>query len=85
MSTNAKYEGNLMITDENATDFAHITEVTGWLIIWADGASLPALASVSGGLSIEADGASLPALTSVGGGLNIHAEGVELPALERRS
>ncbi len=73
-----KYEGNLIITDENKNDFAELTEVTGWLEIYAD-AQLPALTSIGSWLEIYAD-AELPALTSIGDTLYIRAD-AELPAL----
>jgi acyl-[acyl carrier protein]--UDP-N-acetylglucosamine O-acyltransferase len=60
-----KIEGNLIITRENAPQYAALTTVGGYLSI-RDDAQLPALTSVGGYLHIGAD-AQLPALTSVGG------------------
>ena len=65
-----KHIGDLIVTKQNAASVAHITEVTGYLSIWAD-AQLPVLTSVGGNLSIWAEGAQLPVLTSVGGNLYI--------------
>ncbi len=75
---NMKHEGNLIITKDNAEDFAEITSVGGYLSVEAD-AQLPALTSVGGNLYVRAD-AQLPALTSVGGYLYVEAD-AQLPAL----
>jgi hypothetical protein len=72
------YEGNLIITADNAEKYVELTEVTGWLRISSE-AQFPALTSVGGGLEIKAE-AQFPALTSVGGGLEIKAE-AQFPAL----
>ncbi len=79
--TNSIHSGDLFITHDNINDFVHVTRVEGYLTIYANGASLPALTSVGDYLQLEADGAGLPALTSVGGSLYIYANGASLPAL----
>ena len=74
-----KYEGDLIITEENKNDFTELTEVTGGLEIYAD-AQLPVLQTVGGWLCIRTD-VQLPALQTVGGWLYIYAD-AQLPALQ---
>lgn len=52
MTTSTKHIGNLIVTKKNAADVAHITEITGYLYIQAEGAALPVLTSVGGYLYI---------------------------------
>lgn len=52
-ASNTKYVGDLIVTKANLKDCADITEVTGYLYILAEGASLPVLTSVSGDLYIS--------------------------------
>lgn len=55
------HEGNLIITNENAAQYEHITKVTGRLYV-RDGATLnaPALTKVTGWLDVY-EGATLTA------------------------
>ena len=56
-----RHEGNLIITAENAAQYAALVEVTGWLDV-REGATLtaPALVEVTGGLYVS-EGATLTA------------------------
>lgn len=55
------HEGSLIITNENAAQYEHLTEVAGWLYV-REGATLtaPALTEVRGGLYIR-EGATMTA------------------------
>ena len=65
-------DGNLIITRENAAEYAELEMVTGDLYVRAD-FSAPVLTSVGGYLYVHAD-FSAPVLTSVGGGLSVRAD-----------
>jgi len=67
-----KYEGDLIITKENAKKYRDLKEVTGSLSVEAE-ASFPVLTSVGRFLSVRAE-ASFPVLTSVGRFLYVRAE-----------
>ena len=77
-----KIIGNLTITNENYEKYKGITEVSGYVDIRAENASLPALTEVSGSVDIRAENASLPALTK-SGSVDIRAENASLPALTK--
>ena len=67
-----KYNGNLIITEDNKNDFKDLVEITGWLNIRSD-AKLPNLQTVGGWLNIYSD-AELPNLQRVGGWLDIYSD-----------
>jgi len=78
-----KHNGNIIINDKaDAKKYQEVTEVTGYMYINAEGASLPQLAT-AGSVDINAEGASLPQLATAGS-VYIHAEGVSLPQLKWR-
>jgi hypothetical protein len=66
------YQGNLEITKNNAAKYASVTEVTGYLSVYAD-FKADALTSVGGYLYVDAD-FKADALTSVGGYLYVDAD-----------
>ena len=74
-----KYNGNLIITEENKNDFKDLVEITGSLNIRSD-AKLPNLQTVGGWLDIRSD-AKLPNLQTVGGWLGIYSD-AKLPNLQ---
>ena len=55
-----KHVGNLTITKANFQKYQYLTEVSGYVHIHAENASLPALTK-SGSVVIGAENASLPA------------------------
>jgi len=65
-------DGSLIITRENAAEYAELEMVTGNLSVAAD-FSAPVLTSVGGALDVSAD-FSAPVLTSVGGNLSVRAD-----------
>ena len=57
-----KHNGNIIINDKaDAKKYQEVTEVTGYMYINAEGASLPQLAT-AGSVYIHAEGVSLPQL-----------------------
>ena len=81
-----KIEGNFIVTDETFAQCESVEEVSGDLLVLADGAHLRALRSVGGSVQIATDdtpikSAFFPVLADIGGFLHVRGDGVKLPML----